>query len=111
MANLSGPVMPAPNQIIYIRLEMAEVKNIPAMKIHFTRHKPGDDFIRTLPGIRRGHGMTFWHIPLYRYDPGRFRQALPRNTVISQPVTLANHTCHSNIIRNTEQTPKNIPAG
>jgi len=75
--------------VLYIRLAPARLCKLEIIKVYFTGKLPSDDFIRTLPGIRRSSEFNIWHIPFNRFDSQRFSSSLPPESVISGFKSLA----------------------
>ena len=107
MKELSNKV----EDVLCIRLVPARLGKLEIIKVYFTGKIPSDDFIRTLPGIRRSSEFNIWHIPFNRFDSQRFFSSLPQKSVISGFKSLAP-------IRNKRATnnkdkaiPAALPAG
>ena len=89
MENSSGPRSNKSGNILYVQLIPAINGKEEVVNIYFTGNIPSNDFIRTLPGIRRSSAYNSWHIPAYRFDPERFRISLPAMTVISDLTSIS----------------------
>ena len=83
MINKMKEVSNKGEDVLYIRLVPARLGKLEIIKVYFTGKIPSDNFIRSLPGIRRSTGFNIWHIPYHRFDSRRFVASLPPKSVIS----------------------------
>jgi integrase/recombinase XerD len=111
MANSSGPGSNKSGNILYVQLIPAINGKEEVVKIYFTGNIPSNDFIRNLPGIRRSSTYNFWHIPLYRFDPERFRISLPAMTVISDLTSISTERKSKQLKEKPKPKQVEVPKG